>query len=343
MGWRMAGGNCCCDCVIERDAYVETVAATPPKGRVTKRYPNSSPPFPTGVAGDFVYFDHKNQETYVTAATNLGIYKLDHAMKVRTDILTYPGGGAGTWRIRQGICVDYSNEQVYFAAHQIGSETTVHIRRVGFDGSGDTSVASFSGYAITSHYMQMSGGGSRYVFLQMAWQDALIKTVPQRLRVYRLNTASGSLSTIVDTVAPDGEMTSSVSARGIAADNQRKNIYYCYSQFRSGEAEKIYSQIWRCDFDGDNNTELYRDSFLPVAQRVTRMAGYSHLMDRVFFWDFNNLVSPNILRWRSMVHDGGDVKLEIDTNRHAGAGWNGRNSPASMRLACGYEAYPVST
>lgn len=344
MGWRMTGGSCCCYCVIERDSYVEAVAATPPKGRVTKRYPNQSPPFPAGVAGDFVYYDHKHHETYVTQNNNLGIYKLDHSMKVRTDIVTYPGGGAGTWRIQRGLCVDYDAEQVYFAAYQVGSETTVHIRRVGFDGAGDVSLASFAGYALVVHQMQMSGGGNKHVFLQTEWRDALVATVPQRLRVYRLNVATGGLSTIVDTVAPAGLMTSTVSARGIAADNVRQKIYYCYRQFKDSDAAETYSQIWRCDFDGGNAEELYRDSFLPSGQRFTRMAGYAHLLDRVFFWDTDTSPSPDRLRWRSMAHDGANPRLEIDTGRYPSqAGWNDRNSPASMRLACGYEAHPVST
>lgn len=347
MGWRMAGGNCCCNCVIERDVYVETIAVSTPKATVKHRYPDQDTPFPTGVAGDFVYFDHKNRETYVTANTLLGIYKLDHAMKVRTDVLTYPGGGAGTWRMRRGLCVDYDSEQVYFMASQVGTDTTFHVRQVGYDGSGEQSAATITAYINPSGgtFMQVSRGNPRYVFILFQWVDQLIATVASRLRLYRLEIGSNALDLLIDTEAPGGAVgsNSQIPAMGLAVDNERQKVYYASRPFRSGVTAEIYGQIRRCDFDGGNDELIYKNDENPLADRDLRFAGYSHLKDRIYWSHVNSTPTPDRLRWKSAKFDGTDIKTEIDTG--AGGSWNEdrNNFPVSLRLACGYESYPKST
>lgn len=347
MGWRMAGGNCCCNCVIERDVYVETISVSPPKGTVKHRYPNQNTPFPTGVAGDFVYFDHKNRETYVTANTNLGIYKLDHAMKVRTDILTYPGGGAGTWRIRRGLCVDYDNEHVYFMASQVGSDTSFHLQRIGYDGSGETTVATITAYINPGGgtMMQVSRGNPKYVFLVFQWVDQLIATVASRLRVYRYNISNSDIDLIIDTEAPGGEVgaNSSIPQMGIAVDNVRQKLYYASRPNHVGFVAESYGQIRRCDFDGDNDELIYKNDENPSNDRDLRFAGYSHTNDRIYWAHVNSIPTPDRLRWKSATAEGGDIRTVIDTG--ASGSWNEDrgNFPISLKLACGYEAYPVST
>lgn len=335
MGWRMAGGNCCCNCVISRDAYVESITVNGRTATQKLKYPDQDPPFPTGQSGDIVAYDHKNRRTFTTRNDFRGIFSIDHSFKDRIDHLTYLSPPTGTTRCERGICVDPDNEHIYYVSRVLPLDDFQSVSRVNYDGTGEQIIATEFGYYSASASELAISRFPKYIFWSKLAGFGVADPAGganSDMAIVRVS-PNGATSTIV--TQPRVGSGPWVTTGGLGIDNTRNKLYYCI--WCGGAADVRQARIYRCDFDG-SNSELINQQI--GTNRIYRFAGYSHIKDRIY-WMVVLDVPGSHMRWMSAAFDGSDVKIEIDTS--TGGNWNGRNLGISYRLACGYQSYPLGT
>lgn len=339
MGFRMSGGNCCCYCVVERDAYVEAIAVTPPDARRTKQYPNQSPPFPGGQSGDIIAYDHKNRRTFTTRSDRFGVFSVSHDFDDRQDHLVYHAGSL--WRTERGLCVDPVNEYIYFVARPFPNTDWQYVRRVGYDGSGETTITSDFGFWSASASELAISKEPKYVFWSkltgFGAADPNFGTLSDMV-VLRVSPNGTTDEIARHAVFAPGSSNPWVTTGGFGIDNGRNKLYYAI--WCNGTAAERRQRVYRCNFDGSESELVWEQVGQPEGlSQSLRFAGYAHVTDRIYW--VNTYASGSNLRFRSAKYDGTDVRTEADTK--SGAMWNGRNSPISLRLACGYQRHPLAT
>jgi hypothetical protein len=305
---------CCC-----RNVYSESL------GQIEEAK-ICDPTYYRGLATDTVThtnrwaFDHKNETLYVGRVG--GLYRLSADLATATLI-------SGSFNLTSSsIAVDYTNSRIFYTRNS--STVTCEIRRINYDGSGDTAILSF-----TNTDPNASGANYRrvvydrvndtiYYHLQKTYSG--VGAPPETYEMYRAN-ADGSAEILI---ASHG----SVADRQVVVDKTNSKLWWINI---NGSA---HYEIRRSELDGTSPSVVYDTG--SSSNQVTSMQ-WSHKLQRLWYWETkatpnastSGLYSNNYA-WTDLVH-------ELNGNAtHVGVG-SSIMPTTQLFLACGIETTGAST
>jgi hypothetical protein len=290
------------------------------KNQTTSAVAEGTPP--AGHAGGAARLgvDYKNKTVYaVFNSAPFGLFTIDEDLTNPVTLLLSASGE----RIISAVCPNAALEQVFFAAVTDPSPTTAYLKRVNYDGTGETAILTFAGVPVGDGVtaIQASKDGSHvfYIFTR--------QTAGASDEVRRCN-PDGSGDTLLYTAPADSALHTT-----IGIDHDHEKILFA----DNGNPVGYTRTIKRCGWDGSNLETLLTSTTTP--RRSMIMSGWSHIKKRIYFFDqADGTNNNNVSGWWSMAYDGSGLIREVPgVNWGKGFAGGGTNNTNQARLWCGYE------
>ena len=251
-----------------------------------------------------------------------------------------------------GCCYDWSHDRFYytkctsFVNDGFTSTQTFEVRRVNFDGTNDTLLATETW---TDEHPSLAGAlglpcwepnSNTLYYYQQVYDESprpITLDVNSYAYIKRIDADDGSGGTTVVTLENTTDVVGDAAINGISFSASRDKLVW--TQAYSAVTVQDY-HLYSADPDGTNKLALaHQQNTVPAQTHIYRTCQVSEKEDRVYFEDRYNISGSTFEAQLRRVEFDATAETTVMGNQQAD--WTASNRPAinqlRFRLACGHE------